>query len=55
MMRKMSEICYADDEKELSIVKIQERAEWFVINDSSALIYGPDNFANCSKFVEQYE
>jgi len=54
-MEKLTDTCYLDENKKLSVVQPQKMSDWIVINKQGALMYGPDNKANCFRFVEGFE
>lgn len=53
-MRKMNGVLYIDEGKQLYVTQPLGRTDWIVLNANSALMYGPDNFANCISFVENH-
>jgi hypothetical protein len=53
-MRKLTETCYLDSDKMLSAVQPMNRTDWIVLNKQGALTFGPDNKANCFKFINEF-
>lgn len=51
----MNKNVIADKESGLFIVNKEGTDKWFVLNKNSALVFGPDNKANCLKFAEEFE
>ena len=53
-MKKLSETCYMDIVKKLTAVQPSNKVHWVVLNDKAALAFGPDNKANCFKFINEF-
>jgi hypothetical protein len=43
-----------DIEKKLTAVQPSNKVHWVVLNDKAALAFGPDNKANCFKFINEF-
>jgi hypothetical protein len=54
-MEKLTETCYINKVKMLSVLQPMDRDDWIVINKKGAIMFGPNNQANCFTFVEKYE
>jgi len=55
MIEKIRENLYVDDSKGLAVVLPENRDQFVVLNKNGGLVFGPDNRANCFRFVEEYE
>lgn len=54
-MKQLTDTCYLDEEKMLSVVQPVGYKHFIVINKKAALLYGPAKKEACFNFVEKYE
>lgn len=51
-MKKISDTLWIHDHLKLAIVQPMDRSDWIVLNNNTAVIFGPNTFKNCKQFVE---